>query len=197
MMFITKCLKCLSVVAVPYIKHNSLLRSLVPRSLKCIDPNCNGKVVEISKDELVNGPEYSVTTLSDEDYVRLLTQPKYNANPQKVGKLLLGKKVVSVELSAVGEGNRSIVHSLTLEGGISLYFGISSQGACVYKIEEPNEKDRSVSVETDISNCTEDRAQTGHLDSSEQGCPGSESDDWSGRPDIKSTNSLSAGDTRG
>lgn len=182
-MLITGCAECGTVITVPYPKSNSLLNSM-PEPYSCINPDCGGEAVKVDNNALIEADRHKITVLSDEDYVRLLTQPKYNANPQKVGRLLLGKKMVSVDLSAAGEGNRTIVKSLTLEGGVTLHFGISSQGACVFQIEEPNAKDNSVPTEADSSYISEDRAQAGHNASNEQRGQRSEPDVRSGRSDL-------------
>jgi len=60
------------------------------------------------------------------------------AGADKVLELLKGQRVIGADLQEIGNPKRSIIKSVTLEDGTTLYLASSNEGACVYLIEEGN-----------------------------------------------------------
>lgn len=56
-------------------------------------------------------------------------------SPEALGPILLGKKIVGMEMEKVGD-DRSVIDSLTVEGGKTIHFATSTRGATIYKVTE-------------------------------------------------------------
>lgn len=159
-MFVTRCQSCGTVVAVPLVPPNSLLTSY-KGDFPCIDMNCDGHAEIVDEKALVTAEKEKIATLAADIYYRLLMEPKTNASFQKVASLLCTKRVISVDGTESNDGQRTIIHALKLEDGIVLRFAISSHGACVWRVEDPNAKNDRVPAQADPSDGTANRAQAG------------------------------------
>lgn len=54
--------------------------------------------------------------------------------PEDLGSLLVGKRIESIHLEPSPSPHRSIVHSITLEGGLTLHLSTSGHGATAYRM---------------------------------------------------------------
>lgn len=60
-----------------------------------------------------------------------------DCGPTAVKELLLNNKVEKVDVRLIKGSNRSVVYSITMENGVTLFLGSSPFGATAYRIAKP------------------------------------------------------------
>ena len=95
-------------------------------------PWCHG-IMRQSKRTGSNDPVVSVRT-AYEALSGLGWPEEQVCSPTQMKKLLVGKKITAVEVEVGTKPSRSILHSITLEDGRTLYLGSSPLGAVAYKV---------------------------------------------------------------
>ena len=123
----------------------------------CISQKCDGvavrtKPVSVHKELPVRAYYRAVFGLGAGD-----TAP---ADPQRVRELLLGESVAFVELEAIGQPERTLVHSITFANGAILHLAASNESACVYLVEEAQHEDRRLVADSGSQLSAENRTQS-------------------------------------
>lgn len=62
------------------------------------------------------------------------TESERKCSPERLMRLLVGKKVVAIELSKAADKNRSLVSTMTFEDNITIYLAPSIRGVTIYKV---------------------------------------------------------------
>ena len=103
----------------------------------CITPLCSGRLVRSSG--IPAG--FHIIELPIRSFYRAIhgfgTGEGDPAASSEFARLLKTKKIVDLNITAVGQPERVIVHQIILEDGTRMHFDSSSRGACCYYIERP------------------------------------------------------------
>lgn len=122
-----------------FVKSSDPEKHLLKKSMRC--PNyvrCKGKITTRSwknAGEIRN--YYWVTAL--ELYqatagLGLLSERK--CSPLALKKILLGRKIVGLDITEAGDPDKSILTSITIDNGKVIHVASSTKGAIVYKVTE-------------------------------------------------------------
>lgn len=103
----------------------------------CITPLCQGRLVRV--DGVPTG--FHIHELPIRSFYRAIhgfgTGEGDPALASEFARLLKTKKIVDMQITAVGQPERVLVHQFVLEDGTRMHFDSSSRGACCYYIERP------------------------------------------------------------
>ncbi|ERR1043165_3669530 len=132
-----RCSKCEKSYFVKKSKEDNM--HLLKKSMRC--PNyvrCKGKITQRSWKNSGEVRNYHWVTAIElyQASAGLGLLSERNCSPSMLKKILLGHRTVSVDVSASGDPNKSIVTSLTLDNGKVIHLASSTKGAIVYKITE-------------------------------------------------------------
>lgn len=133
----------------------------------CITPLCQGRLVRV--DGVPAG--FHIHELPIRSFYRAIhgfgTGEGDPALASEFARLLKTKKIVDMQITAVGQPERVLVHQIVLEDGTRMHFDSSSRGACCYYIERPGKsclevvEDGSNDSEAPVPIPEQDREETG------------------------------------
>lgn len=132
------CTKCKKSFTVP---HDDKNKHLLKKGMRC--PNfieCKGKISPkawdtLKTDRLENYRQVTAIELFQASAgVGLPSERK--CSPDDIRKLILGARIVDAQLSKATDPSKSLLLSLTVEGGKTIHLATSTSGPIVYKVTE-------------------------------------------------------------
>lgn len=131
-MIIFQCSKCKVTYSVSS-KDSDL--HLLRGEVCCPNHPCKGKIVEIAKTNAkVRAVKVRAVELYQAHQMGFASERK--CGPKELAKILTGAKVLSVDIDKSQDPNKSIIRSLTLEGGKTIHLAPSTLGVVVLKVTE-------------------------------------------------------------
>lgn len=108
---------------------------LLQKDVRCPNHPCNGIVVEIAKTNArVKAVKVKAVELYQAHQMGFSSERK--CGPAELTKMLTGTKVISVDVDKTSDPDKSILRSITLEGGRTLHLAPSTIGVVVLKVTE-------------------------------------------------------------
>ncbi len=130
------CKKCSSAYLVPVVDPQG---HLLKKRMHC--PNwvtCRGSIYENAQTDIK--PSFPVSSLSAIQLWQAtmgtgLPQER-NCGPKDLKKLMVGAKILEIQLGDAPITNRSLIHSITLDNGKVIHLAASTKGPTVFKVTE-------------------------------------------------------------
>jgi len=120
---------------------------LSDESFSCITPLCGGRLRKYRRDSIAGQLERILTAcrvvvpISQDDFYRAVMGLDIKpVTLDRLAKATANRRIVEWKCLPDGNGQRVIVETLILEDGTRVHLAPSVKGACVYRIEEPDER---------------------------------------------------------
>lgn len=110
------------------------------QTFNCITSLCRGRLAIVPRDqhERVLVVADAVIPIDSKEFYRAAMGGNRSAiTMQQIEEHLVGANIVSVKGFETGTPTRVILEEIVLENGTRLHFSSSTKGACLFKIEEP------------------------------------------------------------